>query len=514
MGTKKETVDIDKDYVKKSLLMYNYFPMQRKEKEEMPPILTSVDFKPEVASKIKGSSCGKRNKGFDSIEYRLTRFNGVSRICTIPHPKPYSDLVFCIAENWDKLNYIIENKNSLIRPKKHNGDDRIIIMNYEDKTEKTKKKLDMAFGCRFMVYTDISNFFPSLYTHTLCWTDSPIVVAKQRKSPLQKIDDSLQELNRCETHGVAIGPATSNIVSEAILAKIDEDLCKKYNYERYIDDYTAYCKTEEDAQKFIKNLSAELNKYRLSLNINKTKIVALPTPYNDDWVTELLSNQIKDDKISVRDVTNYVSLLINLSQKAPDGSVLKFGLKCLINKLNANKIQHAVSDETVLCIFKNILNLSFYQPILLPLLNNEHFNSLIQDHLGNLNFKNKFGKILTTNIEHHRSDAVSWTLYYHYKYKIPVSDTNVKKIIETKDCIPMLILYFNSKKEKVINFANDIIKNSDKDSDLYELDRYWLLLYELFRMEEINNPYGKNNTFDILKNQNVSFMKLDNEERK
>ncbi len=513
MGTKKEMVDIDKDYVKKSLLMYNYFPMQRKEKEEMPPIFTSVDFNKDVAGKINGLNAN-RNMGFDSIEYRLTRFNGVSRICTIPHPKPYSDLVFCIAENWDKLKYIIKNKNSLIRPNKHNGDNRIIIMNYEDKTEKMKKKLDMAFGYRFMVYTDISNFFPSLYTHTLCWTDCSIADAKQKKSALKAVDISLQNLNRRETHGVAIGPATSNIVSEAILAKIDEELSKKYKYERYIDDYTAYCKTEEDAQKFIKNLSVELNKYRLSLNINKTKIVALPTPYNDDWVTELLSNQIKDGKISVRDVTNYVSLLINLSQKAPDGSVLKFGLKCLINKLNANNI-NAVNDEAVLYIFKNILNLSFYQPSLLPLLNDKCFNSIYKQNPKKLVFKDKLKKILMKNCEYHRSDAVSWTLYYYYKCKMQVSNKDAEKVIETKDCIPMLLLYINSEEKKVIDFANDIINNSNNNknnSDPYELDQYWLLLYELFRMGEIQYPYENDETFNILKTQKVSFMKLDNAE--
>ena len=42
-------------------------------------------------------------------------------------------------------------------------------------------------------------------------------------------------------------------------------------------------------------------------------------------------------------------------------------------------------------------------------------------------------------------------------------------------------------------------------SDLYELDQYWVLLYQLFNDGIIENPYREDKSFDILKDEEVSF---------
>jgi sugar phosphate isomerase/epimerase len=96
--------------------------------------------------------------------------------------------------------------------------------------------------------------------------------AKKHKPPEHKgewfnqLDEKLRKIKRNETQGVAIGPGTSNILSEIILARVDAQLAKEFTYIRYIDDYTAYCETEEEAQKFIRRLGEELAKYKLLLN--------------------------------------------------------------------------------------------------------------------------------------------------------------------------------------------------------------------------------------------------------
>ena len=79
--------------------------------------------------------------------------------------------------------------------------------------------------------------------------------------------------NNYETIGVAIGPGTSNIVTEIILHPIDQKLRNsKYEFIRYIDDYTAFFDTYENAEEFIRVLGTELSKYGLLLNIKKTEI--------------------------------------------------------------------------------------------------------------------------------------------------------------------------------------------------------------------------------------------------
>lgn len=152
---------LNSSFILDALLRYNYLPVQKKNKDEMPPIFSTEKLTQEIAEDIKKIK-GRKNityGGYDQAEYRATRFNNVPRILSIPHPKPYIDLSFCIHDNWDNLKYIITNKKSLIRPKQHK-DGRMIIMDYERSWEKSNRYLDMTFGCKFTAHTDIANCFP------------------------------------------------------------------------------------------------------------------------------------------------------------------------------------------------------------------------------------------------------------------------------------------------------------------------------------------------------------------
>lgn len=81
-------MSVDRDFVLSALLQHNFFPTQKKAKEEMPPIFTSVAFTPDVAKKL---IAGKPRKvegyqGYDAVEYKLTRFNGVPAAVLFPIP--------------------------------------------------------------------------------------------------------------------------------------------------------------------------------------------------------------------------------------------------------------------------------------------------------------------------------------------------------------------------------------------------------------------------------------------
>lgn len=149
-------MSVDKDFVLNALLRHNYLPMQKHDREEVPPVFSSKSFSPDVARKLVQAKQRNGSIGWDAIEYRITRFNGVSRSLSIPHPLAYAYLCLCIHENWEHLAYISKNKTSFIRPRQHQ-DGRLIIMDYEDSVEKAQRNARCGFGRRFIVRTDISN---------------------------------------------------------------------------------------------------------------------------------------------------------------------------------------------------------------------------------------------------------------------------------------------------------------------------------------------------------------------
>ena len=125
----------DKAYVYEALLRYNYLPIGSQHPDDIPFHVFSTDnFTPDIADemlesyrRIRGISQDKEKvKGYDQIEYRATRFNLVTRLFHIPHPFPYARLCKCLSDNWDKLSYICENRNSRGKPAKH--DTKRLIM--------------------------------------------------------------------------------------------------------------------------------------------------------------------------------------------------------------------------------------------------------------------------------------------------------------------------------------------------------------------------------------------------
>jgi hypothetical protein len=417
----------------------------------------------------------------------------VPRLLTIPHPKPYVDVCFEVFDYWNKIKYICSNPNSLVRPQKH-SDGRIIIMDYETSLEKRNRYYKASFGKKFLAHADISNCFPSLYSHAISWALVGFANAKSTRDNSEwfnRIDMFLRACSRNETSGVPIGPAISNIACEIILGQVDKKIGPKFKYIRYIDDYTAYCKTYEEAENFIRELSFALMQYRFHLNIKKTEIMKLPQAISEQWVGRMREIIPSDKIISSSKVSDILDAAVRLQQGNPDGSILKYATNSIVKKL----------DDVSAIEFSNyIIRLCFHYPILIPVLK----SPLIRlNQSKKCNYKKQFYFLLKDSINYGRSDAVCWLLYYLKLFHNEVSDKLALKIIDWGDSMALTLLAeFKAHQSKVVEFAYNLNK-----SDLYELDNYWILLYQLYLKGKIKNVY-RDNIFPVLKRHNVSFVKI------
>ena len=487
------------DFVLNALLQHNFLPIQNKYGDEMPPILSSRTFSKFAADALRHQQYPRPKdfRGYDAIEYKLTRFNGIPRVFSIPHPTAYAELAFCIYENWTRLDHIASNQNSLLRPRKHR-DGRLFVMGYEQRRASTKRSLNSLLGKRFLGGTDISNFFPSIYSHAIPWALVGQSTAKQNKGPnrwFNKLDKAVRWTKRNETQGISIGPAASNILAEVILERIDRTLRRNFEYSRFNDDYTAYCETEDEAVSFVSQLRKELAKYKLTLNINKTTYSRLPRALEEDWVSDLTIALPRGDRVSSYDAIHYLNFAVKLAKQSPDGSVLKYALRALLRR---NLDSGAKID-----VLRYALHLSFHQPVLLPVLRNSFPSSRVRH--PDFPYLRELQMLAYEHSRFDRSDAVSWALYFSNKCQVPIEDRCAEQIVEYRDCIPLLLLYLSGvprHQAKVISFAQGLNQN-----DLYELDQYWLLLYQLFLDNKIAKTYpSADRTFEIMKAEGVTFV--------
>ncbi|MCW8519304.1 RNA-directed DNA polymerase, partial [Streptococcus macedonicus] len=142
---------------------------------------------------------------------------------------------------------------------------------------------------------DISNFYGSIYTHSLHWAIIGEENAKEEHNSFGSgIDKRFQWMNYRETVGIPQGNVVSDFFAELLLAYIDVKLVNEleiskisgYHILRYRDDYRIFTNSIDELHKIKKILSVILQRYKLSLGDSKTKL-------SDNVVKD----SIKEDKL-------------------------------------------------------------------------------------------------------------------------------------------------------------------------------------------------------------------------
>lgn len=495
-------MSIDDKFLFEALLRYNYLPMQRRRKEELPPVFDSSSLTPVAASPLLKMK--PRNKGFDVVEYRATKFNNVSRIFSIPHPVGYVQLAECMRMSWQDIAKFQNSSVSMIRPRAH-SDGRIIVMDYENFTRRARRTRDLAFGNRYTVHTDIVNCFPSMYTHAIPWAAIGVDEAKKKTSGgwYNELDRFARRTVRDETQGIPVGPATSNIIAELMLSTVDSKLSGEFKFERggadetgmsrFIDDYTYYCDSFDLGQKFLLKLEEELSVYKLRLNPRKTSIRQSITPFSDEWAIELSLRIPTGGSVNAYQAINFLEFASALAERTPEGSVYKYAANALVSS--------NLDEGAKLAALDYLLVVAMQHPVILPSLNelikSTSFASGIFPHQARLII------LLKENVKLRRSDGMAWCLYYIARHDVSIPDEIARSVLATKDCISILLLYMTGQHESLIlDWVNKLEK-----TNCYELDRYWLLLYQLYVDGKVAADMSSiPESFEAMKDGSVTFV--------
>lgn len=509
---------VDKDYLFEGLLGHNYFPMVKEKRDDIPPLFSSEGLTPEIGDKLEAHQVAlidplhkkphsRAFSGYDQIEYRTTRFNNATRLMHIPCPGPFARLCGCLRDDWDKIDWICSNDASQIKPQAHEDgriiaiDDyethatgRLVVMEKDRFPADVERHLDMSFGAKYLVDADVSSCFPSIYTHAIPWALIGHKTAKDNRGPshwFNQVDWCQRHLKRNETHGVPVGPATSNIINEVILGKVDEALTTAgYKFVRYIDDYKCYCPSRDKADEFLRDLERELGKYLLLLNTKKVTVEELPLPTKSEWVTEMAARIPASDTASPREVVACMDAAMGLQKRFPAGSVVKYAARSLSTKLN---------DKSVGIFVKYMLHVAADAPIVLPILAD------VVRRLRHVVHTPSLDAILERQVLFRRSDSACWTLYLYGLCDAAVCDPLADKIIDSKDCMAMAsLLAIKQHEGKVTDFVKGLATAIP-----YDVDQYWLLVHELQAL--VSDPwcstYAEQSGLKLLADDGVSFLR-------
>lgn len=173
------------------------------------------------------------------------------------------------------------------------------ILNWWEQIEQRGIALSLEYS--YMFVTDITNCYPSIYTHSIAWAIHGKEKCKDRtfrnnkKAIGNAIDEYIQEMQYGQTNGIPLGSALFDFIAEMVLGYADMQLADRLKQEgvedyrilRYRDDYKVFCNRREELDKIAFAMQEVLTDLNLQLNAKKTLMTE-----------DLVQNVIKPDKMA------------------------------------------------------------------------------------------------------------------------------------------------------------------------------------------------------------------------
>ena len=446
----------------------------------------------------------------DFVRYEALRDVNVPRQMGIPHPESYIVQCLVLKRLWKQVKKHCSKPDipvSRIFVRKM-ANESIFRMNYKgkDHLEIEEKNIENMMGANYIVHTDISTCFPSICTHSISWSLHGVNKVKKDRSPKlvgNLLDRVTRDTHDGQTNGLLIGPHTSNILSEIILTRVDYEMIKRgySSLSQSIDDYTFYAETRQAAENFLRDLQIQLRRYDLALNARKTEILPMPRPNEKNWVRELREFPLfSKRKIPFEIVRSLLDLALKFSNEAGTSATLNYAIKMVPARLN---------ERAKRLFVREVVNFTLIYPYLAPLLG-EHVSHKHRFEGIDATIQEFVEKLLQIGIEKLYPDAIAYAFYYSLKYNLKFrgSDNKFQQIVEIDDCVSDVLLFEYVTRLRLPKIRTMIQNRANKlkDSEIREQDRFWLLIYQLWRAETLE---GRGQTFLAhLKRNRFSFVNL------
>ena len=383
------------------LLVRGFYP------RELPPPFRTRHF-----TRVRDTLSAPKNYSASTTFFRGANHRGKVRDFGVVNPVSYLLLSRFIAQHWPKIKkvYALTSLSGTVPrfpPVRAPG--RALAGQPLTALRAVQHRIASTYP--LVVSLDISNFYGSIYTHSIPWA----VLGKQAAKTLLKNkklkghwSDDLDILIRCcnqsQTVGIPAGPDTSRVISELILSRIDAELSSGTSNMaadqlfHHIDDYQIGAYAAAEAESLESEFVRVLARYELRLNALKTQVdrgLNSPAAPFEHWF------DILEGKKGAPFVEHLFGVLLAATERLPQYNVAGYALKAYAADLLANPEQELVTNYLQRLLFASPPQARFVFPLLLPLYQQHGFK------------RTKVRRLLSWGIDAttRRGDAVT-TLWY------------------------------------------------------------------------------------------------------
>ncbi len=490
--------------IRNALLSRGYFP------KELPLVFTTENFgnhsgeilaewKKNSVYKVSFKSLGRtpsNKKRRNAYKYDLTAAEAEvfskpkrgyeRRNIHITHPVPQALLVSELSENWVKVQKWLSRQEF--------SEDEIRISNQYERSIKginfglhRAKTAYLEATSDWLIKTDITRFYPSIYTHSIPWAAYGKEKVKKnmgyyKGSLADRLDGLVRSCNRNQTIGIPIGPETSRIIAEIISVRIDADF-KNLNkdrpsisVDRLQDDWVVGVETLEQAEDVLSQISRIYRSFGLDINGSKTSIEHIIAAKQATWLSEIgafLSH--RRGALQGTRLREFLTLCLRLQSEHQSDPVLNYALSVVENKRVA---KNDVETMESFLLKATVVSPKSMDQICRIILNLQHNTKDVSVKRVN----ERFVRLAERNLEKGHIFEVIWLLYTLRGLKSPVTS---KVICECAEHTPSsaLALVLLDMKDKGLGLGK--LPKAEWEAlmseDNVRSDWTWLLGYEGFR---------------------------------
>lgn len=492
------------------ILAKGYFP------KELPPAFTTVDFGNsvhDVMSEWSSSGLferkpakkyqGKKKSGayvYKVISAEAELISAAKRgferrSLHITHPIPQALLAYEMCHNWKTIQkWLALQAFSLDRISVTPTAFRSIP---EIKFEAHRaKKAFIEATANWLVKTDITRFYPSIYTHSIPWAAYGKEKVKKRitlydGSLADRLDQLTRACNRNQTVGIPIGPETSRIIAEVISSRIDHRFFDKMldvdasSIDRLQDDWFVGCSSLEQADLVLSRITLAYREFALDINGSKTSIERTSSISEQQWVSELGAFLAHCNGVPTgRRLSEFLSLGLRMQVAYPHQPVANY----LISTIENSKIRR--SDAATVESF--LLRIATLSPISLSgvsrvLINLHHDTKSVSVQ--------RVTKRIRQELRRHSTNGntleVIWLLYTLRGLSSSVKVSDVAEYIEKPSSSAICLVLLDMQARGLV--VGSLPKQewaAQIDDDVSRSSGLWLLSYEGIRHGWLPDPHS------------------------
>ncbi len=149
-----------------------------------------------------------------------------------------------------------------------------------------------------------------------------------------RLDRAVRAGQEGQTKGIPVGPDTSLLIAELIMAEVDAQVQSAMpdsvrSCTRFMDDLTFYAPTRLEAEALLLAWDRALSTYDLGLSPTKTTIVEGPITPEKPWRASLSQFELRQDtdRIESNDLQSFFSLAFDVHAQYPTDYVLSYAIR-------------------------------------------------------------------------------------------------------------------------------------------------------------------------------------------